>query len=350
MGKLQSLIEQLDDASLARKRRLQTLCDTRWVERHDAVQLVKELLPTIADLVEHYADEGDRTAAAEATTLLAALRSPEFIMGLVTASRGLSKTVGLSMALQSPTQHLGQAIRRVEQIKKELALDRDAAPSAFEEAERLADAVGAGALVPRRSVGRQTARSNAPATTSEEHFSRNCFLPFLDHLIVQLDERFGMDGDGVAQVIALQELIPFFADEDSTTKVYQAAQAYEADLLFPSDVIFSQIQTWMDHVIQLSPDEKQDLCLSRWIELSKSLLLPVITVLLRIYGTVPVSNASAERSFSVLKRLKTYLRSTMSQERLTGLALLAIHSDRLVSTDKVIARYAEMADRRVLLK
>ncbi|MGH0134772.1 UNVERIFIED_CONTAM: hypothetical protein FKN15_005167 [Acipenser sinensis] len=42
---------------------------------------------------------------------------------------------------------------------------------------------------------------------------------------------------------------------------------------------------------------------------------------------MPVSTASVERSFSCLRRLKTCLRSTMCQEKLTGLALLNIHRD-----------------------
>ena len=40
--------------------------------------------------------------------------------------------------------------------------------------------------------------------------------------------------------------------------------------------------------------------------------------------TVPVSVASAKRKFSKLKLIKSYLRSTMSQQRLNGLVLLSI--------------------------
>ena len=48
-------------------------------------------------------------------------------------------------------------------------------------------------------------------------------------------------------------------------------------------------------------------------------------ILLSVLLTVPVTNAEAERSFSAVKRLKSYLRSTINQERLNGLALLAVH-------------------------
>ncbi|XP_024009113.1 zinc finger MYM-type protein 1 [Eutrema salsugineum] len=44
----------------------------------------------------------------------------------------------------------------------------------------------------------------------------------------------------------------------------------------------------------------------------------------RIMMTIPVSVASAERSFSKLKLIKSYLRSSMSQERLNGLSILSI--------------------------
>ena len=44
----------------------------------------------------------------------------------------------------------------------------------------------------------------------------------------------------------------------------------------------------------------------------------------RILLTILVTVASAERSFSKLKLIKSYLRSTMSQERLSGLSILLI--------------------------
>ncbi|KAG6923814.1 hypothetical protein G0U57_019226, partial [Chelydra serpentina] len=53
---------------------------------------------------------------------------------------------------------------------------------------------------------------------------------------------------------------------------------------------------------------------------------PNIAVALRILFTLPVSVASGERSFSNLKLLKNDLRPTMSQNRLSGLALISTES------------------------
>ena len=43
---------------------------------------------------------------------------------------------------------------------------------------------------------------------------------------------------------------------------------------------------------------------------------------------LPASTASAERSFSSLRRLKSYLRSTMAQKRLTALMAIHVHKSR----------------------
>ena len=49
--------------------------------------------------------------------------------------------------------------------------------------------------------------------------------------------------------------------------------------------------------------------------------------LLCLYLTVPMTNATAERSFSTLRQLKTYLRSTMTEKRLNHVIFLHIHKE-----------------------
>jgi hAT family C-terminal dimerisation region len=55
-----------------------------------------------------------------------------------------------------------------------------------------------------------------------------------------------------------------------------------------------------------------------------------IRELLTIFAFFPVSTATFERSFSVLKLLKSNLRSRMGEERLTSLTLAYIYSDTYV--------------------
>ena len=54
---------------------------------------------------------------------------------------------------------------------------------------------------------------------------------------------------------------------------------------------------------------------------------------LMLYLTIPVTVVSAERSFSKLKLIKTYLRSSMGQERLSELAILSIENCRARALD-----------------
>lgn len=51
-------------------------------------------------------------------------------------------------------------------------------------------------------------------------------------------------------------------------------------------------------------------------------------VLLSLILVMPVTNAISERSFSSLRRIKNYLRSTMSQVRLNNIMVLHVHKDR----------------------
>ncbi|KAL5517742.1 hypothetical protein EMCRGX_G003351 [Ephydatia muelleri] len=66
-----------------------------------------------------------------------------------------------------------------------------------------------------------------------------------------------------------------------------------------------------------------------------------VCISLRIFCTLPVTVASAERSFSQLKRIKSYGRSTMAQERFQGLALLCIESElaKTIDYDSIIGQH-----------
>ena len=62
-------------------------------------------------------------------------------------------------------------------------------------------------------------------------------------------------------------------------------------------------------------------------------LFSEIDKLLRLYLTVPATSATVERTFSVLRRLKSYLRATIMQERLNNVILLNIYQSELDDLD-----------------
>ena len=74
----------------------------------------------------------------------------------------------------------------------------------------------------------------------------------------------------------------------------------------------------------------KDLAIENWslddcIENSNS--FSVLHALFKMIKLIPNLNATAERSFSILRRIKNYLRSTMGQERLNALLIVAANHD-----------------------
>ena len=79
---------------------------------------------------------------------------------------------------------------------------------------------------------------------------------------------------------------------------------------------------------------------------------PSVVILMRIFLTIPASSAGAERSFSRMKLIKSYLRSSMSEERLSNLAILSIereYAQNFLNYDKVIDTFAKMKQRRMII-
>lgn len=60
--------------------------------------------------------------------------------------------------------------------------------------------------------------------------------------------------------------------------------------------------------------------------------------------TIPVSSASAERSFSCLKRIHSYLRNTQGQKRLSELSLISIEKELLCSLQRSGTFYKDILD------
>ena len=62
---------------------------------------------------------------------------------------------------------------------------------------------------------------------------------------------------------------------------------------------------------------------------------------------MPVSTAPPERSFSTMRRVKTYLRSTMKTERLAALALIHAYRDIAIDVEAVILEFCAKKNSRL---
>ena len=108
---------------------------------------------------------------------------------------------------------------------------------------------------------------------------------------------------------------------------------YTADLSCSKEAGFVELKTWFRQLS--SQDQPPHHALDAFLFCDCN-AFPTVKKLLRILATLPVrtTTCSSERSFSTLRRLKTYLRNTIGSNRLNGLALLNIHRDITATADE----------------
>ena len=105
----------------------------------------------------------------------------------------------------------------------------------------------------------------------------------------------------------------------------QSLLFWERDLPFPNSLL-GEVRRWQSLWRAKSEEGANlphNLLLS--FRFCDANAFPNIYRLLLIACTLPITSAEAERSFSLMRRLKTYARSTMSEERLSDLAVIAIY-------------------------
>lgn len=81
-------------------------------------------------------------------------------------------------------------------------------------------------------------------------------------------------------------------------------------------------------------------------------VVPNYVISVRIALTYPVYVASGQRSFSKLKIVKTYLRNSMNDDRLSDLSIISIEKEvaETISYDEIIDEFANMKARKKQLK
>ena len=149
-------------------------------------------------------------------------------------------------------------------------------------------------------------------------------IPFLDHLTVERERRF--DHGSISFYSGLV-IIPskiaslVYKNVNWREKFSLFANLFEDDFPCPK-ALEAELDLWETYWL-----ESKD-CLPDNIS-STLKRIPFngfnnIKVSLRILGTSPVTTCTCEWSFSAMRRLKTYTRSTIVSERLNGIALMPI--------------------------
>ncbi|KAK2718533.1 hypothetical protein QYM36_005763, partial [Artemia franciscana] len=220
------------------------------------------------------------------------------------------------------------------------ALRRENKNPGFEQVKELSDKIQLAVEVPRITQ-RQVYRNNPPYTTPEEYYRRVVFIPMLDSVISDLKSRFSRDTlNSFRLTVLLPSNIVNFTDDLLQSSVKEISSMYGQllGLTVPSTratLILAEVHVWRSRwprvkrggrIFPSSVEKTAKKCDRH--------LYPYVSSLLDIFICVPVCVASAERSFSSLRKLKTWLRAQMGQTRLNGFALINILRNIDISIDR----------------
>jgi hypothetical protein len=123
-----------------------------------------------------------------------------------------------------------------------------------------------------------------------------------------------------------QHILPRAVDKLTDDQVATIYEAYQADIYLSLEDFRREVARWRTHsVITKRNDLPTTLCTT--LHSVNPVLYPSIdTILIKLCVLLakPVASATAEVPFSVLRRLQTYVRSTMKNDRLSFLGLMHI--------------------------
>ncbi|XP_068692643.1 zinc finger MYM-type protein 1-like [Montipora foliosa] len=282
-----------------------------------------------------------------------------FILGLCVLKIILSNTSSLSAYLQGKTVDVVTARRNANLTLQTLRSCRN--EESFKSVWKLCECVCnkvrscindtdfsfRDARVPRRqtSTRLQALVGENPshnAQSKPEDFHRvNTYFTSLDKVLAEIEARFGGNDQDV--LCALGDITLSDSPAIRSFNLVSSYYSLDRDLLQADQRLFCQFKK--AHLepksLKTAADVIETLHANRLFE-----MVPEFSKVVSILAVIPATSCSAERSFSGLRRLKTYLRSTMGQSRLNSLAIISIeraYGNRVIvdSIDKIIDTFGQ---------
>ena len=312
---------------------LKSLSTTRWSCRWEAAKAVHGQMERIVKALLTLSSDKDPKTYSESRALLTAICDLEFVFGLRVLKVILSNTNSLCRYLQGKTVDVISARRNADLTIQTLRQCRS--EESFKSVWQLASAMGLKmknwltnsqfelreARAPRQTpsrrlqalVGEHAQRQTQ--LTPESHHRINTYYASIDKVLSELELRFsGNDQEILCDLGNIcQSEAP---DKESFSRV---AKFYKIDgeILEAEQKMYASFRRvrglgYMTVSEMLQTMHENDLFD----------MFPEFSSVVHILAVIPATSCSAERSFSGLRRLKTYLRSTMGQQRVSNIALI----------------------------
>lgn len=293
--------------SMVSKRTLKRNCETRWIERYHSINDFLELFESVVDALDEISEWLDTDSSSKAQTLKIAILQSEFIIALLILSKGFGFGLPLSKQFQKTNIDLKMAMNLAQDTLEEIESFRENADSEFHDiflqATQIYEKFEIPLTLPRVSKFQRN-RNNVQTNDIEQYFRITIFIPYIDSFINQLKSRF------VDHKVIINGFHSLFDINATENDFMQLIDIYKEDLNSPTSILIGEFKLWQRKLNNLSkiPNNAIDALINCNIE-----IYPSIFKLLKILSTLPVSTSSNERTFSTMKRIKTYLRNTISE-------------------------------------
>ena len=214
---------------------------------------------------------------------------------------------------------------------------------------RLSELVGSAEERPR--VNR---RGTTPAETAEEYWTHAVAIRFLDIVSSELKSHSAMKSE------LIMSCVPSCHRQSAKTRGNQQKNENAItslldvlkekwEYILPLPAVFeSEVFRWSNHWKrqEAMPDESVASIIASHAD---GIFFPNIRELLKILAALPIGSTEAERSFSCLRRLHTWLRWTITTDRLSDLSVITMHGNRMVAleTDSICRAFMELHPRRM---
>lgn len=339
---------------------LKSVSATRWESRIDSVKAIRFQCANIREALLQVSDsDNDPVASSEANSLANnELGDFEFLVAIVIWYEILYAVNVVSKDLQSKDMLIDVAIKKVQDLISFFNQYRDTGfQNALEAAKEIAIEMDIGTtfqkkrqIKRKRHFDENPNDTNVDTQSAEESFRINYFIPIVDQAIASLTRRFEQYQD-------YEKIFGFLFTSNALRSLDKKSlksccQQLEATLKRDgqSDIDAGDLSVELSFLQDFIPQENMG-PLDILNFLKQHDYFPNATIAYRVLLTIPVTVASAERSFSKLKLLKSYLRSTMTQERLNALALIAIESEMLerIGYEHIIEDFISKNTHRIML-
>lgn len=340
---------------------LKALSQTRWSAQIVACKAVKLRFDIILVLLEQLGDDANRDRALEAQCLMQMI-DLKFVFCLTVFHEVLREMKGATDCLQSSQLNAIAACDLVKNCMDFLQEQRTdmACTKYVEESKCIADKYNLSQQVLPRTARRQTAvpsrlttnmivtepisQGRSDARTLDDFLRVEIYFPIIDTALTELSRRFSNDNMVIMRAVcALTPGSADFLDADILAPLAAHYKSNVEDFTLELRQMKRMIERKTNNKTMPTFDETCDKLVafanfvSRYDEAFYEL-----NRLIGIATTLPMTSAAAERSFSCLKLIKTHLRTTMLDDRLSDIGVLSMHARRAnaLNLDAIVDRFA----------